>query len=203
MKRAKKLRYRLLAPLVYLVALIFLVEEWFWDLGARLVSHITSWPPVQSFETKVKALSPYGALATFVMPAVLLFPVKLIALIAMANGHALAGICVIIVAKVCGAAFVARIYTLTRPTLLSLPWFARWHAAFMRVRDRWVGRLRATRAYRHAGWVLGTMRASGKALLARMRALMPARRQFGARASIRPARILRRFIAIWRSRHRS
>ena len=199
MKRAKKLRYRLLAPLVYLAALIFLVEEWFWDLGARLASTIAGWPPVQAFEIKVKALPPYGALAAFVMPAVLLFPVKVLALFAMATGHAAAGICVILVAKVFGAALVARIYALTRPTLLSLPWFARWHGAFMRVRDRWVARLRATRAYRHAGWMLGTMRARCKALWERMRP----RRQFGARASIRPARVLRRFIAIWRSRHRS
>jgi hypothetical protein len=79
---------------------------------------------------------------------VLLFPVKLLALWAMGNGHALTGLIVIIAAKVIGAAAVARLYLLTRPVLLTILWFARLLGWFLALKQRWVASLRATAAWR-------------------------------------------------------
>src|ERR1700741_261749 len=132
----------MLAPLVYIAALLLLLEDWLWDLGSRLIARMAAWPPLARLETRIRALPPYGALALFLLPAVLLFPVKLLALYAITQGHAMAGVVVIIAAKIGGAAAVARCYSLTRPTLLSLPWFRRWHDAFMVFKEKWVTRLR-------------------------------------------------------------
>jgi hypothetical protein len=198
MKRSRTLRNRLLSPLVYLAALILLMEDWFWDLGLRLVRLIVSWPPLKALERHIIALRPYPALCAFVLPAVLLFPVKILALIAIASGHPISGVCVIAVAKVGGAALVARLYVLTRPSLLTLPWFARRHNWFMDLKDRWIGRLRASDAFRRVSMLSAMMRGAARALLSRLRP----QRSFGARHASRPARMLRRFIAIWRARHR-
>jgi hypothetical protein len=196
MKRSRTLRNRLLSPLVYLAALLLLLEDWFWDLGLRLVNHVVSWPPWKALERRIVALPPYAALCAFVLPALMLLPVKLLALLAIASGHPISGISVIVVAKVGGAALVARLYVLTKPTLLSLPWFARWHDKFMTLKDHWVGRLKATDAFRRASMLSAMMRGAARAALARLRP----RGRFGARHASRPARMLRRFIAIWRAR---
>ena len=198
MTRPAKWRSKLLAPLIYLAAIILLFEEWCWDIGLRLIRFIASWPPLHALEKRIVRLSPYAALAAFVLPAILLFPVKVLALIAIASGHTLSGVAVIVAAKLGGAAVVARLYSLTRPTLLSLPWFARWHDAFMVLKDRWIGRLKATRAWRRTSMLSALMRAALRELRARLRPAHP----FGSRRSHRLARLLNRFRALWRARRR-
>jgi hypothetical protein len=196
MKRSRTLRNRLLSPLVYLAALILLMEDWFWDLGLRLARFVVSWPPLKALEQRIVALPPYAALCAFVVPALLLLPVKVLALLAIASGHPISGVATIVVAKVGGAALVARIYILTRETLRTLPWFARWHDRFIELKDRWIGRLKATDAFRRISMLSAMMRSAARACLARLRP----RGRFGARHSSRPARMLRRFLAIWRAR---
>jgi hypothetical protein len=198
MKRSRTLRNQLLSPLVYLAALILLMEDWFWDLGLRLVNLAVAWPPFKVIERRIVALPPYGALCAFAVPALLLLPVKILALFAIASGHPVAGVAVIVAAKVGGAALVARIYFLTRPTLLTLAWFARWHTRFMDLKNRWEARLKATDAFRRASMMSALMRAAARSALARLRP----RGRFGARHASRPARMARRFIAIWRARRR-
>lgn len=193
MKRLYKWRRWLFAPLVYLAAICLLCEEWLWDVGARLMRWLARFPPLRALEGRIARLSPYPALAVFALPAVLLFPVKLLALLAIARGHPLSGVGVIVLAKVGGAAAVARLYSLTRPALLSLPWFARLHARFIAVKDDWIGRLRATRAWRRVGGLAAVLGAARR----RWWAARPA-----GRLSARPARLLRRFAAFWRARRR-
>jgi hypothetical protein len=139
---------RLLAPLVYLAALALLFEQWLWEAGARVLQRLAAFWPLRALERAIARLPPYAALAVFALPALLLLPVKLLALFAIAHGHLWSGVGVILAAKVGGAAAVARLYMLTRPALLALPWFARWHNAFLALKERWIARLRATRAWR-------------------------------------------------------
>ncbi|HAT33025.1 MAG TPA: hypothetical protein DCW29_19930 [Janthinobacterium sp.] len=180
-----KFRRRLFAPLVYAAALFLLLEEFLWRTGARVMQTLARLPPLHALEDRIRRLPPYPALVAFVLPALLLFPVKVLALMAIAEGHACAGVAVIVLAKLGGAAAVARLYTLTRPNLLSLDWFARWNGKFLVLKNRWTGRLRATRAWRRLNaWRDGATRNK------------PARR----RARSRGARVLRRFTALWRAR---
>ena len=194
MKRLFKFRRWLFAPLVYLAALCLLFEEWLWETGARLMRWVAQFPPLHALESAIVRLPPYWALAVFVLPAVLLFPVKILALLAITRGYPLSGVSVILLAKLGGAAAVARLYTLTRPALLSLPWFARWHAKFIQVKDDWIGRLRATRAWRRVDGLAALLAAARRNWWAARRA------RPGGRLSARPTRILRRFAAFWRAR---
>lgn len=148
MSARQRWRGRLLAPLVYLGALGLLIEEWFWRAGAALLAPLAGLSAVGALEGWLRRLPPYGALAAFVLPALLLAPVKLIALLAVAHGHVWSGVAVIAVAKLGGAAAVARIYALTLPALLTLAWFARWRLAFLSLKQRWIARLKASGAWR-------------------------------------------------------
>jgi len=189
-------RTRLLAPLVYLAALFLLLEEWCWDVGARLAARLARWPLLAALEARVRLLPPWGALCLFVLPGLLLLPVKLLAVVAIAHGHAVSGIATIVVAKLGGAAVVARLYALTLPTLLAVGWFARCHGWFVTLKDHWVGRLRASHAFVQAGRLLQAMRRA----LRRWRHRRGAR--FGSRHASRASRVLRRFVVQWRARRR-
>jgi len=198
MKRPIRLRAWLLTPLVYLAALLLLIEEWFWDTGARFMRALAAWPPLASLERRIAALPPYGALCLFALPAILLFPVKILALMAIAHGYAISGVLALIIAKLGGAAAVARIYFITRPRLLTIAWFARWHDRFMALKDRWLGRLRATTAYRYASMVARRIKRLARDVRARIRQRLP-----GGRHAAHPLRVVRRLLAMWRARRRS
>lgn len=193
MKRLYTFRRRLFAPLVYLAALFLMLEEWLWDVGARLMAKLAAFPPLRALERFIGRLGPLAALAVFVLPALLLFPVKLLALMAIARGHAMLGLTVFVVAKLAGAAAVARLYMLTRPALLSLAWFARLHNWFVDLKDRWIARLKATAAWQECSAALRACRAWLRRLL---------RRGQGGRHDSRLLRVLRRFSAFWRARRR-
>ena len=188
MKYFRRLHRWLFAPLVYLAALLLLLEDWLWDLGAALMRRLTAWPPLARLEASICRLGPYAALVLMVLPAVLLFPVKLLALWALANGHALLGLAVIVLAKVVGAAAVARLYLLTRPVLLTIVWFARLLGWFLDLKQRWIARLRATAASRRV-----------QALTERLRCWRQRARRSPRGWTGRFRRLLKRFRARWRT----
>jgi hypothetical protein len=193
MKRLYTFRRRLFAPLVYLAALFLLLEEWLWELGAHWLARLAQWPPLHALENLLSRLGPLAAMAVFLLPALMLFPIKLLALLAIAHGHPLLGLLVFIVAKVAGAAAVARLYALTHPALLRLGWFAWLQQRFLTLKERWIGRLKASAAWRDCQAVLAAVRAWLGALRARWR--------HNGRTA-RHWRLVRRFSAFWRARRR-
>lgn len=115
-------------PLRLLLALVILFEEWGWDPLQRLMARIGSLPVLRQVEALITRLPPAGALVVFFVPALGLLPVKIGALWLMAHGQKLLGLGLIVVAKVAGTAVAARLFTLTHPALMRMPWFARLYA---------------------------------------------------------------------------
>lgn len=70
-------------------------------------------------------LGPRWALALLLLPALVLLPIKIAALCLVALGRVAAGLAILLVAKVVSTAAVARLFVLTQPQLMRLPWFAR------------------------------------------------------------------------------
>jgi hypothetical protein len=148
---AIKLVKRLLAaPFVLLAALIILLEDWLWDDLARLAAAIGQLPVLRSIEAFIAALPPYAALIFFATPSLLLLPVKLAAFYFMSHGQATLGLLTVLAAKVLGTALVARIFTLTRPTLMRIGWFAWLYERFITFKGRIYGAIKATAVYRLA-----------------------------------------------------
>lgn len=203
MKAAPATRSPLLAPLLYVAALLLLLEEWLWRLGSRFAAGLADWPLLAWVENRVRRLPPYPALLVFALPGLMLLPVKLLALLAIAHGHPAWGVATFVLAKLGGAVVVARLYVLTLPALLALVWFARWHNRFIMLKDQLITRLRASAAWRRARRAVAAMQSTLRRTLRRLRRQLRPSVPFGSRQATRSARALRRFVSLWRRRRKS
>jgi hypothetical protein len=132
----QKIKRRLLAPITWLAAIVFLIEEAIWDWTAALMARLGAMRLVRAIEKRVAVLQPRWALVTFLLPSLILIPAKLIGLHAIAAGYWLFGSAVFVLAKLMGMALFSRIFNLTRPALMQLGWFARLYAFVMHYRNR-------------------------------------------------------------------
>lgn len=135
------------APFVLVAAIFVVLEDWLWDDLQRLAATIGRLPVFRQVETLIASLPPYGALSVFVVPTLLLLPVKLVALWLIAHGQAMFGFLVVALAKIAGTALIARIYTLTEPKLLLIGWFAWLHTRFVAFKARVYSTIKASRIY--------------------------------------------------------
>ena len=140
----RALRRGLLAVLGWLITLLILFEEWGWDSLQRALQWLARWGWVRRFEHWLAGLSPPAALATLLLPSLLLLPVKLTALWLIAQGHPVLGLGVVLSAKVVGTALVARIFSLTQPALMRMPWFARLYGSWTAWKTTWLERVRSS-----------------------------------------------------------
>ncbi|CAH1649245.1 conserved membrane hypothetical protein [Hyphomicrobiales bacterium] len=119
---------RLLKPLWFLLAVLFLVEAWLWDRLAPVVAAIVGLLPwaewTKTFAAFIERLPPLAVAALFIVPASLLLPVKLLALWLLANEHWFTAVGLLVVAKMLGLGVTAYLFELCREKLLELPWFA-------------------------------------------------------------------------------
>ena len=134
----------------WLLALVLLFEEWGWEPLQRALARIGQLPGLRWLERLISNLPPYAALAVFLVPTALLLPIKLLALWMMSRSWVLGGTLVIVVAKLVGTAVVARLFTLTQPALMTLPWFARLYARWRAWKSTLLERVRASRPWRLA-----------------------------------------------------
>jgi hypothetical protein len=139
----------LLPPL----AAILFIEEWGWRPLAALLARLGLFQPIARLEAVIRRTPPRWALVLFLVPAALLFPIKLLALWLIDDGRAVLGVAVIVATKLVGTAIVGRLFVLLEPQLMQFAWFARalgaWHGVKERIRAA-VHRSRAWRAARAA-----------------------------------------------------
>ena len=181
------LKSMLTPPLMAVAALLMFVEEVIWEGAKRLMAVLGKLPLIRSVEAWIAGLPPYGAAVLFLLPGLCLLPVKISALWLIANGHALFGLQLIILAKLVGTVLVARIFVLTKPQLMTLGWFATLYGFITRWRNMlyvWV--------HSSAVWL-------------RLQGLRASVRAWWAETSRhwKPGRIGRRFRAIQRRQRRS
>lgn len=121
-----------------MAALIIAIEEWGWRPLTAMAARCAKWPPIGRLEDRIRHAPRHVALLLFLAPAVLLFPVKLLALWLIHLGRTKLGVVVILAAKALGTAFVGRLFILTEAQLTTFPWFAGalswWRATKLRVR---------------------------------------------------------------------
>ena len=120
---------RLLKPLWVLLALVFLFEAWLWEHLRPIVAWVVARIAWDRLKARVAAwiehLPPYATLLVFLVPVILLFPLKLAGLWMLAHGSWLGAMTVLASAKVVSMGVTAFIFEVTRPKLLQLAWF-RW-----------------------------------------------------------------------------
>jgi len=126
-------------PLWILLALVFLFEAWLWNRLAPIVAAIVDLVAWRELKIRVAAaierLPPYPTLLVFLIPVVLLLPLKFLGLWMLARGSWLGAMATLALAKVVSVGVTAFIFDLTRPKLMQIPWFARFYALVMRGLD--------------------------------------------------------------------
>lgn len=128
-----------------LAAVWILIEEWLWEGLKRAMQWLGRLPVVRSLEARIARAGPKTAITLFVIPWLLLLPAKLLAFWLIGTGHAGTGILVFVAAKVLGTALLARLFTLTKPALLTIGWFRRLHDWFVVIKQRLLAFVRGLR----------------------------------------------------------
>lgn len=146
-----------------LAALWIFLEELVWDAMQACMAWIGRLPGVRWCEARIAGLPPYAALVAFLIPAAILLPFKLVAFWLIARGHGLLGLQVFVLAKIVGTAFLARIFALTKPALLTIGWFARLYAAFTAWRDRVYAYVKSLPAWQAARAGIARVREAARA----------------------------------------
>jgi hypothetical protein len=126
------IREVLTPPALLIAALLFLWEEVLWVWLGRGMARLGRLPMVAGVETTIRNLSPYSALALFMVPFALTYPPKIGALWLIATGHFWIGVCLLIALEVLAAAILARVYHLCQKALRTLRWFAWCEAILLR-----------------------------------------------------------------------
>lgn len=120
---------RLIKPLWILVALVFLFEAWLWEHLRPIVAWAVDRIRLDALKAQVAqwvdCLPPAATFLVFLVPVVLLLPLKFLGLWMLAHGSWLGAMATLAFAKVLSMGVMAFIFEATRPKLLQLAWF-RW-----------------------------------------------------------------------------
>ena len=116
--------------LVGMVLILF--QEMLWALTGEAMRFFGRFGPIARVEDRVRRLPPILALPLFVLPWLIMLPVKVGALWLIAMGKVIHGGLLFIGGEAFGIAFLARLYDLCRPALHRWPWFVVVERIFLR-----------------------------------------------------------------------
>jgi hypothetical protein len=133
------MRRKLLRPLWIFLALIFLAEAWLWDHLEPIVARVVNLIPWGRLKEKlarfIEDLPPWAALVVFVIPFIVLLPLKFLEVYFLAKRNWLGAAAVLIFAKLLGLGVTAFIFDVTRGKLLQMAWFRRVYAWVLELRE--------------------------------------------------------------------
>lgn len=126
-----KFRKYFISFLVFTAALIILFNEWVWDHLRPVLEYFSKFKFVQRLESWISELNPYVSLVFFLIPFVTTHVIEIWALGLVALGNVISGFIIYGISKVGGFMIMSRIFTLTKPKLLTVEWFAVCYTWFM------------------------------------------------------------------------
>ena len=165
----------IIAALQVLAALVVLLEEWGWKPLSELLARLAKFAPVAMIERWIAGLGPYGALVVFALPTTFLLPLKFLAMWLLAQGKVWTATGLFAGAKVASTALVARIFTLTKPALMQLGWFARAYNWFVPWKDALFATIRNSWVWRYGRMVKTRVRLEAKRAWAKWRPVVMSR----------------------------
>ncbi len=122
-----------------MLALLFLLEAWLWDHLEPLVARVVGlfpWCRLKDWiKRTIESLPPWAALGVFIVPFVVLLPLKFLEVFFLAKRQWIAAGLVLLAAKLLGLGVTAFVFDATRDKLLQMAWFARMYDWFMWARD--------------------------------------------------------------------
>jgi hypothetical protein len=118
---------RLSKALWVLIALAFLLEAWLWDHLRPVVAAVVNLIPWQRFRDQlarlVEPLPPWASLIVFVIPFIVLLPLKFVEVWFFVHKDWLGVAVTLVLAKLLGLGVTAFVFDVTRAKLLQIGWF--------------------------------------------------------------------------------
>lgn len=116
---------RLATPVVVAVAVIyFLIDALVLSLLQPLLERIAALRPLARVRAWIETLGPYATLALFLVPIILLEPVKPVGLYLLATGQLVAGAGVLAIGELLKIVIVERLFHVAKPKLMTIRVFA-------------------------------------------------------------------------------
>ena len=120
---------RILKPFLIVLAVAFLIEAWLWEHLRPLVAavvNVIAWDKLKArLAALVEKLPAWAVLIVFVVPFIVLLPLKFLEVYFIVHRQWVAAIFILVLAKLLGLGVTAFIFDVTRPKLLQMAWF-RW-----------------------------------------------------------------------------
>lgn len=146
-RRARRLRLlkRLATPVVLLAAVLYFVIDAVFATALRpFIRWLGRLAVLERLGAWVRSLGPYPTLALFLVPVVLLEPVKPLGLYLLGTGHPVEGILVLGLGETLKIVLVERLFHMSRDKLMQIRLFARAHGFVV----GWLDRLKALPPWR-------------------------------------------------------
>jgi hypothetical protein len=133
------MRRKAFRPLWVILALLLLLEAWLWDhlepIVARVVN-LVPWGRIKiAVARRIEDLPPYAALFVFVIPLIVVLPVKFLEVYFIATANWVGTIVTLVLAKLLGLGVTAFVFDATRDKLLQISWFRQMYDWVMWARD--------------------------------------------------------------------
>lgn len=127
---------RILKPIVTVLAVIyFLVDAVLLPVAKRISDRIADHWVFGGLRNWIDSLRPYPTLLLFVVPVIVLEPIKPLALYLSGTGHVATGITAFAVGELLKLILVERLFSISRDKLMSIPAFAWAYGKYCVVRD--------------------------------------------------------------------
>lgn len=114
---------KIVKPLVAVLALLLVFEEWLWERLKAFMRRVADHPWVHRLEAHLRQIPPWAALLVLLLPGALLLPFKVAGLWAIAHGYPVLGLVIFVLAKISGTALAAYLFDLVRENARKLAWF--------------------------------------------------------------------------------
>ena len=158
-----------------IAALFVIFEEWGWRPLSNLLARLSKFGFWATLERGIAGLPPYAALLIFALPVALLLPLKFVAVWLLAQGQVWTATGLFVGAKIVSTALIARIFTLTKPALMQITWFAEAYNWFVPWKDAFFAEIRTSRVWQYGRRIKTRIRREAALAWLRMRPTVAAR----------------------------
>ncbi len=122
----------------FLVAAIFLIEAWLWDHVGGFLHRLVALLPLDALKAALARFIDHlyapVALILFIIPVILLEPLKLVAIWLIGHHHIFSGLLTFGFAEIFTVGIIAFLFDTMRGKLLSMPWFFKLYEWVLKVR---------------------------------------------------------------------
>lgn len=142
MKNTNTITGKIKRAFFFLCALVFLFEAWLWDTLYPVVARGVDWLPWDNFKKfvakKVENFSPIACVFLFIIPAIAIFPLKIVGVWLVSQHYFFFGIVIFCSAKLVGLGLAAFLFETCKEKLLSLGWFLWLYKTVLKIK-KWAG----------------------------------------------------------------